>query len=156
MDLDNLTFLAAVNRVNGLTDFYAKEKLRLEDNLTKLLLPAGLTFTAAMLKDAIDPKYVGAAIFLAAFFFIYALLIYRDLYAAERAYVNAFMLQSALYAHQDAKGSLPLREVASAQVLGDYRKVELGVGMQRYVMPTGKPLIAAIGGGAVLVFYWIV
>ena len=139
--------------MNGLVDFYAKEKTRLEDNLTKLLLPAGLTFTAAMLKDAIDAKYVSAAIFLAGFFFVYALLVYYDLYAAERAYVNAFDLQSRLYAHEREKGSRPLAEILSAEELSAFRSVELGVGTRRYVIPSGKPLLAALGGAAMLLFY---
>lgn len=155
MPIESLTFETAVNRVNDLVSFYATEKMRLEDNLTKLLLPAGLTFTAAILKDTLNSNYGGGAIFLAAFFLVYAILIYFDLYAAERNYMNAFNLQSDLYEHQDSEGSLPVRKVVSERVLGAYDSVNAGVGIRRYVAPSGKPLIAAIGGVLALLIYWI-
>lgn len=148
-----MTFLEAVNRTNSLVDFYSKEKTRLEDNLTKLLLPAGLTFTASMLKDAIDPKYVGAAIFLATFFLVYALLIYYDLCVAERASANAFNLQSDLYAHKDADGSLPLDEVVSPDVSCAYDSVESRVGRRFSVPPSAKPLVATAAGALALIIY---
>jgi hypothetical protein len=156
MVVKSLKFVDAVIRVNALVDFYAKEKTRLEDNVAKLLLPSGLTFVAASLKDVLDPKYEGAAIFLGFFFLIYALLIYLDLFAAERVYVTAFKLQDSLYKHADADGAKPLAEVADAPTLEAYDRVEAQVGKQRYSMPTSKPLFAMLGGAAAFLIYrWV-
>ena len=148
MSLPCTTFLDAIKRVNQLVDFYAKELTRLEEGLTKLLLPAGLTFAAAILKDLINPQYFGAAVFFFCFFFVYALLIYYDLYVAERAFEAAFNLQNQLYDKQESDPSLPLGSVVSADVVAAYRAVDAGAGKQRYVLPTGKPLIAAVAGAS--------
>jgi hypothetical protein len=146
MPRKNLTLIQAVERVNGLVDFYSKEKTRLEDNLAKLLLPAGLTFTASMLKDAIDPKYVGAAVFLIGFFLVYAGLIYLDLFAAERLYLNALKLQNDLYAHRDEDGALPFIATVPADLVTDYDAADRRVGQRHYSTPTSKPLFALAGG----------
>jgi len=153
MVMKSVRFVDAVIRVNGLVDFYAKEKARLEDNLAKVLLPSGLTFVAASVKDALDPKYIGAAVFLGFFFLTYAMVIYLDLFSAERTYVAAFKLQSALYKYADADGAKPLMEVADAQTLEAYDLAEAQVGKQRYSMPTSKPLFAMAGGVGALILY---
>jgi hypothetical protein len=150
-DLDS-TYSEAVARANELVDFYGKERVRMEDGLIKLLLPAGLSFLAALSKDIIDAKLAGGAWFLIAFFVAYAVMIYIDTYAAERALDRARALQDMLYRMDDAKDR-KLSEVATAETLDAYRNVESDVGRQRYIKPTGKPIIAALAGLAFLLIH---
>jgi len=155
MVMKSLKFVDAVLRVNALVDFYGKEKTRLEDNLAKVLLPSGLTFVAASLQDVLSSKYIGLAVFLACFFLAYSLLIYFDLFAAERVQMAALRLQDALYIHATADGGKPLVDVADEATQVAYDSVESQVGKQRYVMATGKPLLALLGGAIGLLIYWL-
>ncbi|HYG28936.1 MAG TPA: hypothetical protein VD887_01855 [Allosphingosinicella sp.] len=152
---DDLSLAEAIKRVNLLTEFYAAEKVRQEDNLIKTLLPAALTLAALLTKQVIDSNLLGLAIFLVTFFLSYALLIYHDLYAAERVWVRAHSLQAQLYQHEGASGGTPLKTAVSSEVMQAFEAMESNVGRIRYCMPTGKPLIAGLAGAAALcIFSW--
>ena len=142
----DLTLAAAITRINSLTAYYASEKTRQEDNLIRTLLPAALSLAALLTKQVFESDLIGIAVFLVAFFMTYALLIYHDLYAAERIYFKSHSLQSRLYRYDDRPGSTQVAGLGDPELVTDIDSIEADVGKIRYIMPTGKPLLAALAG----------
>jgi hypothetical protein len=48
-----------------------------------------------------------------------------------------------------------MAEIVDAPTQSAYERVDAQVGKQRYSMPTGKPLLALLGGGIGLLIYWL-
>jgi hypothetical protein len=60
-----------------------------------------------------------------------------------------------MYQYSSADGSKLMAEIVDAPTQSAYERVDAQVGKQRYSMPTGKPLLALLGGGIGLLIYWL-
>ncbi|MBB6425883.1 hypothetical protein [Sphingopyxis sp. JAI128] len=100
----------AIDQLNNLVTHYSTELRRVEGVFVALLLPAAVALIVAQVRPAdVDPARAG----LIGFFAVYAILIFVDLWSAERRLSHARDLRSVLFHYRNDTGVEHLKTVAA-------------------------------------------